>query len=439
LVWQDLLFACAAYAEEEPMRSLIEAEVRDNVTRLSKHPSLVLWNGCNENIWGWFDWGWQEKVGDRTWGAGYYFELFPKWIGELDPTRPYWPGSPFSGTMDIHPLADQWGNKHMWDTWNRVNHTNFRTYSPRFASEFGHQAPPTYATLARSIPKDQRDPFSPAMLHHQKATDGNDKLHARLREHFGMPEQFDDWLYLTQLMQARAMQTAVEWFRSRPVCSGALYWQINDCWPVTSWAAIDGDGREKPLYWASQRFFAPRLLTIQPDGTGYAIWAHNDTDKTWHGEVSLALLNVEGDCQRENQYFLHAAPRQLAKVAHLDSSWVPEDRTRNFLTAHTPGAERAFWFFVPDKKMRYPRSAGSAYEAELETLGEDRYALTVTAHTLLRDLCLFADRLGARSKGGYVTLLPGESFTFEIESTTPLVADQLIAPPVLQDATRFGI
>jgi beta-mannosidase len=89
--------------------------------------------------------------------------------------------------------------------------------------------------------------------------------------------------------------------------------------------------------------------------------------------------------------------------------------------------------------MRYPRSAGSAYEAELETLGEDRYALTVTAHTLLRDLCLFADRLGARSKGGYVTLLPGESFTFEIESTTPLVADQLIAPPVLQDATRFGI
>ena len=248
LVWQDFPFACAAYSEEAPMRELVIEEARQNVARLAKHPSLVLWNGCNENLWGWFDWKWQQEVGARTWGAGYYFDILPAIVRELDPTRPYYPGSPFSGSMDIHPNADAFGPKHMWDTWNEVSHTHFRRYSPRFASEFGHQAPPTFSTLARAIPEGQRDPFSPAMLAHQKAGDGNNKLHARLAEHFEIPTDFDDWLFLTQLVQARAMTTAVEWFRTRASCSGALFWQLNDCWPVTSWAAIDGDGHfQTPL------------------------------------------------------------------------------------------------------------------------------------------------------------------------------------------------
>ena len=279
LVWQDFPFACAAYSEESPMRELVEEEARQNVARLAKHPSLVLWNGCNENIWGWFDWGWESKCQNRTWGAGYYFDVLPSIVKELDPTRPYYPGSPFSGSMDIHPNSDQFGPKHMWDTWNEVNYTHFRRYSPRFASEFGHQAPPTFATLKRAVPAGELNPTSDTMLLHQKAAQGNAKLHARLLEWFEMPTDFDDWLYLTQLVQARAMTTAVEWFRTRASCRGALYWQLNDCWPATSWSAIDGDGRLKPLGYASKQFFQDRLLTIQPDGEHLALWAHNDTDE----------------------------------------------------------------------------------------------------------------------------------------------------------------
>ena len=116
--------------------------------RLSPHPSLVLWNGSNENIWGWFDWDWQEDVGDRTWGFGYYLDLLPPIVAELDPTAPYWPGSPYSGTIGRPPeRLRRDGNMHIWDVWNRVDYTTYRDYEPRFVSEFGLQGPPTWATL----------------------------------------------------------------------------------------------------------------------------------------------------------------------------------------------------------------------------------------------------------------------------------------------------
>jgi beta-mannosidase len=280
MVWQDFLFACSMYPEGGRFRALVEAEARYQIARLSRHASLVLWCGNNENIWFWFTRGWEEKFPGRPWGAGLYFDLLPKLVAELDPTRPYWPGSPYSGSMEIDPIDDRHGNEHVWDAWNREDYTIYRSHTPRFVSEFGHQAPPTYPTLRRAIPADQLAWDSPAMLHHQKAREGNIKLNTRLAEHFQVPADFDDWLYLTQLNQARAIGLGVERFRSRrPVCMGTLYWQLNDCWPVSSWAAIDGDGRAKPLWFATRRFYAERLLSIQPEGEKLALFAVNDTTR----------------------------------------------------------------------------------------------------------------------------------------------------------------
>ncbi len=434
LVWQDFPFACAAYAEESPLKELVEAEARFNVARLSKHPSLVLWNGCNENIWGYFDWGWQQKVEGRTWGAGYYFDLLPSIVKELAPTTPYWPGSPFSGSMDIHPNADQWGNKHMWDTWNDVNHTHFRKYAPRFASEFGHQAPPTWATLKRAIPADQLDPFSPAMLHHQKAIGGNDKLHNRLKEHFEMPSDFDDWLFLTQLMQARAMTTAVEWFRTRSVCRGALFWQLNDCWPVTSWAAIDGDGRPKPLYFAAKQFFRDRLLTIQPDGQHLALWAHNDCDESWFGQGTMRLLTMEGEEKKSDTFRFFLGDRDLVKIGDLEG-FEPANKQNEFLAVLIEGAvqnDECFWFFDIDKHLNYPEPK---FEAKWN--GNE---LELTAQTLIRDLYLNADRVGGEAEYGLVTLLPGETIGWEIKGVTAadLNLETLTSRPVLNCANFYG-
>jgi len=433
LVWQDFPFACAAYSEESPMRELVIEEARQNVARLVKHPSLALWNGCNENIWGWFDWGWEPKIGQRTWGAGYYFDILPQIVAELDPTRPYNAGSPFSGSMDIHPNADAYGTKHIWDTWNEVSHTHFRKYSPRFASEFGHQAPPTYSTLARAIPEGERDPYSETMLLHQKAGDGNAKLHARLAEWFDIPSDFDDWLFLTQLVQARAMTTAVEWFRTRGSCSGALFWQLNDCWPVTSWSAIDGDGRPKPLFYAAKQFFRERLLSIQPDGEHLALWAHNDTDKSWSGSAVAALLSMDDDELANEEWNFNIPPRTLYKVASLETLRPTNPESQFLLALCEPlmGTPRltATWFFDTDKNLAYPEPK---FEATLEG-----NVLKITARTLLRDLYINADRVGATVTKNLVTLLPGETWEVEV-SGGEYDLETLTSRPVLTCANWFG-
>ncbi len=143
LIWQDFPFACAAYPEEEPLRSEVEAEARENITRLAGHPALVLWCGNNENIEAHADWGWQQELDSRSWGAGYYYDLLPRLLAELDPTRPYWPGSPYSGSPALAPNDPAHGTIHIWDVWNREDFTRYASYTPRFVAEFGFQGPRT--------------------------------------------------------------------------------------------------------------------------------------------------------------------------------------------------------------------------------------------------------------------------------------------------------
>ncbi|MDQ1708939.1 MAG: beta-mannosidase, partial [Frankiaceae bacterium] len=229
LVWQDFLFACAAYAEEEPLRAEVIGEARDNVTRLMPHPSLVLWSGCNENIWGYADWGWPARLDGKSWGWGYYTEVLPALVAELDPGRPYIPGSPWSMSADRHPNDPAHGPCHIWDVWNQLDYSVYLDYRPRFAAEFGWQGPPAWSTLRRSISDDPLTPQSPGMLVHQKAAEGHRKLEAGLVAHLPVPDDFDDWHWAMSLNQARAIRVGVEHFRSlSPVCSGSIVWQLND-------------------------------------------------------------------------------------------------------------------------------------------------------------------------------------------------------------------
>ncbi len=165
LVQQDFLFACAAYPEEEPFGAEVAAEAAEQVTRLAPHPSLVLWTGNNENIWGWHDWDWQRPSPGAPGDAATTSTLLPGIVGELDPTRPYWPGSPWSGSETIHPNDPAHGTTHIWDVWNTDDYTKYREYVPRFVAEFGYQAPPAYATLRRAISATNRWPTTHRAWH----------------------------------------------------------------------------------------------------------------------------------------------------------------------------------------------------------------------------------------------------------------------------------
>ncbi|SBT68329.1 beta-mannosidase [Micromonospora sediminicola] len=432
LVQQDFLFACAAYPEEEPFRTEVEAEAREQVTRLAGHPSLVLWTGNNENIWGWHDWDWQEPLAGRTWGRGYYLELLPTIVGELDPTVPYWPGSPWSGSDDIHPNDPAHGTMHIWDVWNDDDYTKYREYVPRFVAEFGYQAPPAFATLRRSISDEPLAHDSPGMAHHQKAADGDRKLQRGLDAHLPPPADFDDWHYLTQLNQARAIQLGVEHFRShRPVCTGTIVWQLNDCWPVTSWAAVDGDGRRKPLWYALRRAYADRLLTVQPRDGGLALVAVNETGRAWTAPATITRLTLAGEPRAKTSVDLDV-PAYSSVVLPLPAELARPDEARRELLVAEAGdtAERALWFFAEDRDVEWP---AADWDATVEPADGGR-RVRVTARTVLRDLTLFPDRLdpSAQVDQALVTLLPGESAVFTVRADAPLDADALTRRPVLR-------
>ncbi|GAB2908676.1 glycoside hydrolase family 2 protein [Streptomyces heilongjiangensis] len=415
LVWQDFPFACAAYPEEQPLRGEVEAEARENVVRLMPHPSLVLWNGNNENLWGFRDWGWEERLAGESWGEGYYLGVLPRIVAELDPTRPYTAGSPWSGSWDRHPNDPAHGTHHSWEVWNREDYAEYRANVPRFVAEFGWQAPPAHATLRRALAEagEELAADSPGMLHHQKAEDGNGKLERGLARHFALPEgDFDRWHYLTQLNQARAVAAGVEHWRSHwPVCAGTVVWQLNDCWPVTSWAAIDGDGREKPLYHELRRLYADRLVTLQERGGALVLAVVNQAGEVWEPAAPrLRRMSVDGEVIAELPVPGQAVgPRAVVEVP-VPGGLEPVG-PKEFLVADVDGL-RAVHFAARDLDVPYPRPE---FDVEV-TPG----AVTVTARTLLRDLLLQADRLdaGARADTGRVTLLPGERVTIGVTGWT---------------------
>lgn len=435
LTWQDFLFACAAYPEEEPLRSEVEAEARDNVARLAHHASLALLTGNNENLWGREDWGWETRLDGATWGAAYYYEVLPAVVAELAPHVPYSPGSPFSSEPGRHPNDEGDGSTHLWEQWNRESWESYREHTPRFVAEFGWQGPPAWTTLTRALSDDPLTPESPGMLVHQKALEGNQKLADGLLPHYRVPREMETWHWAMQLNQANAVQTALDHFRSHaPHTSGAIVWQLNDCWPVTSWAAIDGDGREKPLYFALKNAFAPRVVSIQPRGDELAAVVGNDTPDAWEGELVLARRSYAGELLVARSVHVSVPPRGSVTVPVPDAVAAPGEATSELLVA-TLGEVRGLWF---PARARDSALAAPRFEVLAASVGEEVH-VTVTAGTLLRDATLLVDKLhpDATVDSGLVTLLPGESHTFRVRGAGEAGAGAFADPRVLRTGNQL--
>ncbi|WP_265521933.1 glycoside hydrolase family 2 protein [Oerskovia flava] len=437
LTWQDFLFACAAYAEEEPLRSEVEAEARENVARLAHHASLVLWNGSNENIWGFHDWGWERRLDGRTWGLGYYTELFPRVVAELDPGCSYTPSSPWSGALEEHPNDAGHGSMHEWELWNRQDWPHYRDTVPRFMAEFGWQGPPTWSTLTRAISDDPLTPESPGMLVHQKAMQGNDKLIDGLVAHLPLPDDMEDWHWAMSWNQATAVRTAIEHYRSwGPRCMGSVVWQLNDCWPVTSWAAVDGDGRPKPLLHALRHAYKDRLLTVQPRGQDGALVVAvvNDSGEPWSGDLVVRRTRYDGVEVEAVKIPMAAQARGTVTVPVPDVVGRPLDPASELLVASL-GDERALWFYAEprDSALREP-----ALHVEVATT-DDGARVRVTTPTLVRGLSLLADKVhpDAVVDEMLVDLLPGESVTFHVTSSAPLVRPALADTRVLRSVNQL--
>jgi beta-mannosidase len=461
LVWQDFLFACAAYSEEEHLRAEVEAEAREQITRLSGHPSLAIWNGNNENIWGWADWSWRPAVGERSWGKGYYEQLLPALLAELDPSRFYSPASPFSFGDYLHPNDPRNGTMHIWDVWNQKDYTVYREYKPRFVSEFGFQGPPAWSTLTRVVHDEPLDPYGHEMLVHQKANLGNKKLERGYLPHLPVPETIDAWHWATQLNQAHAVRFGVEHFRSlTPLNTGTVLWQLNDNWPVVSWAAVDFDGHRKPLWYAMRAAYAPRLATIQPrpsaraqaeafEGTApvndvLSLVVVNDTSEPLH-EVPFTAerTDFDGRVLVSATILVSVQPRSAGTIE------LPEDirsvgstgtevivvRPANPESLEGAPIAPAYWNPADTVDQRLAARSLKAMATKTET----GYQVDVVASSYTRDIFLQVDRVdpAATVDHGLVTLSAGQSATFEITSSAEVAPEDFLAPAVLRSANQL--
>jgi beta-mannosidase len=399
------------------------------------HPSLVLWNGGNENLWGHVDWGWEPRLDGKSWGHGYYTDVLPRIVAELDPGRAYCPGSPWSPHPDRHPNDPDHGTMHIWDVWNQRDYPAYREHRPRFAAEFGWQGPPTWPTLTRALSDDPLTPESPGMLAHQKAIDGNSKLTGGLVAHFRVPDDMDDWHWAMSLNQARAVQVGVEHLRAlAPRCAGSILWQLNDCWPVTSWAAIDGDGRRKPVFYALRHAYADRLVTLQPRGSGLLAALVNDTDETWTATATLGRRDFDGTVRGEFQRDIAVPPRTSYHLPLPTDVAVATDPAREVVVVRV-GERRALWFFAEDRDLALPRAE---YDASARAV-PGGYEVLVAARTVVRDLALLADKVDADAvvDDMLVTLLPGETTTITVRTAATFAPPSLVAPTVLRCANQL--
>lgn len=268
LVWEDFMFACAVYQLTEEFEENIRAEFADNVKRIRHHACLALWCGNNE-MESFVESGlWVSRQQERADYIKMYEYIIPKVLKEHDPNTFYWPSSPSSGGSFDNPNDPNRGDTHYWDVWHGNKPiTEYRKFFFRYVSEFGFQSFPCLKTVETFTEPEDRNIFSYVMEKHQRNSSANGKIMNYMEQTYLYPGDFGTILYASQLLQAEALRYGVEHFRrNRGRCMGTIIWQLNDCWPVASWATIDYYGRWKAAQYYAKRFFAPILISCEEEG-----------------------------------------------------------------------------------------------------------------------------------------------------------------------------
>jgi len=300
MVWQDFMFACALYPASNEFLANVEAEARHQVRRLSWHPCVALWCGNNENEQ---SLGWSREAGEnRDRYVVDYSRLYVDTLGrvaaEEDPDRAYWPSSPSNGVQEWGDPQDQTrGDVHYWGVWHGGKpFGEYLKIRPRFSSEFGFQSFPSVETLSEVLGEGDWNLTSPAMEHRQRSGTGNRSIIDHIARAFRMPKSFEDLIYLSQVLQAVSIKTAVEhWRRIKPWCMGSIYWQLNDIWQGPTWSSLEYDGRWKMLHYFAGRFFAPVLLScVEEEGT-LAVWVTSDEREKVKAKLDVALRTWSGE------------------------------------------------------------------------------------------------------------------------------------------------
>jgi len=327
LVWQDFLYACAYYPDDDPaFVSEARREAELAVRQLRNHPCLALWCGNNENQWIHYQQKQQGQAPEQLYGEVLYDQVLPEVCARLDPTRPYWPSSPWGGE---DPNSEGLGDRHHWyinilnpDPETRADYETYADDRGKFISEFGVLAPPARESLEKFLPPGELRRDSQAWaFHNNEFEKGNIQL--ALQKYWKPADQLSlaEYVLWAQLIQAEALKFALEhWRRRKFNTSGALFWMYSDCWGAVGWTVVDYYLRLKPSYYFVRRAFEPVLASISRDGDRVLFWLTNDTLRKVPGRLEYGLVNLHTSKMQPQTIKMAVPPNASIPAAELDIS-----------------------------------------------------------------------------------------------------------------------
>ncbi len=411
LVWQDFMFACSMYPGDEKFVENVKQEVIDNVNRLQNHPSIAIWCGNNENDEGWHNWGWQKQFNyskadsTKIWNdyKKVFHEMIPQTLDSLLPKEKniYWSSSPSIGWGRKESLLQ--GDSHYWGVW--WGKEPFEIYEKkvgRFMSEYGFQGMPNLETLKKVIPKQDLNFTSEAFKNHQKHSTGYETINEYMEHDYVVPKDFEDYAYVSQLLQARGMKIAIEAHRrAKPYCMGTLYWQLNDCWPVTSWSSLDYFGNWKAIQYQAKRSFENLLLSVADNNDSYEVYLVNDDFENYSGKLELELLSFEGKSLWKTSKEISVGKNSSTIVYEiLKEELKTFDWQQSFLKVQFNEVQSNYFFAKPKKfKLSKPN-------IQIKTI--DEVTIEISSDILAKDVFLYSES-EVFFEDNYFDLLPKES------------------------------
>ncbi len=413
LLWQDFMFACAMYPGDEAFLNNVKQEAIDNVTRLRHHPSIALWCGNNENSEGWHRWGWQagktEEQKAEIWGnyQKVFNELLPQVVDSLNPSISYWESSPKYGRGDKRYQFE--GDAHDWWVWHDgYPFEHFEEEVPRFMSEFGFQSFPSYEAIQEFTQQDSIDIAHPSFATHQKHSRGFQLIREYMERDFPVPEKGEDYVYMSQLVQAHGMTKGIEAHRrARPYNMGTLYWQLNDCWPVVSWSSIDGLGNWKALHFKAAKVFEEVLISVAKKEDSLNVYVVNDTFDALEETLTIETMDFEGNAINTFSKIIQANP-QTSTVVY--SSPIPADGVdtkKTYLRIQLGDKQKLFYLAKP-KELQLPEQVIEYSISETEY----GFELILSSPTLQKEVFIIPSVPGKLSDN-FFDLLPREEKTIQ--------------------------
>jgi len=432
LVWQDFMFACALYPDyNRNFMENVRKEVAAVIRRLRNHPCLALWCGNNENDWLYEVGVSAGEIRTPFYGEKIYHELIPELLARLDPSRPYWPSSPYGG--NDHNSQEE-GDRHNWQVWHGnveprkfgenlgqnltpegVSFRNFRKDRTRFSSEFGIHASANRHTLEKYLPPGSLHLGSGELSYRNK--DFHQEKGFLLMEGFtGIPKDFREYFYFSMMTQAEGLKYGVEHYRrNMPETSGTLIWQLNDCWPGTSWSMIDYCLLPKASYYYSKKFFAPFHYSVEHDpGENLKIWVTNDSREKIEDTLLLEVHDFYGGRIFAKTFPVSAEAGRSAFIAELAEAEIlrgcPAERAVIRLKSLGQRAEDNFHYLRNHKELDLPK-------AKLDVRKDpEKGEITVRTDRFARFVHLDVPGEGILFSDNFFDLLPGEEKRVKIAS-----------------------